>query len=320
MKDYYYGFIGALVLSIIVVAISLSSGSASVEKTHFDNGEISFDCPSQWQQINAYESQLVAFEDPKSGIKLTVSRQVPPKDWTHGENFTISLSQSADFGLKLLAQDKININGNDAYQNTYELKSNNTTIHIREVWLEKNGAIYSIITTSPPGGWKDLLGTQSITKKEIDLVIESFAVYNLTLPSTAVWGEISIPSQNLTWKTRSDTVNADNSVYHYPTSVYPGFNGTIGFLGHHTMYSAPFARIDQLKNDDQLIINDYLTQKTYTYQVTSVGDIKWDYKTNPIQFPLGSPDLTLVTCWPPGSDRGAFMVHAHLKSVGPFKN
>ncbi len=36
------------------------------------------------------------------------------------------------------------------------------------------------------------------------------------------------------------------------------------------------------------------------YTVTSNGDIKADYKTNPVQFPVELMDLTLITCYPPG--------------------
>ncbi|MGZ7068969.1 MAG: class E sortase, partial [Methanobacterium sp.] len=126
---------------------------------------------------------------------------------------------------------------------------------------------------------------------------------------------VSIPAINTSWGIRSDTVNGYNSTYHYNESFYPSQNGTMGLLGHHTLYSAPFAKIDRLKPGDQVIIADYLTQKKYIYRVVSNGDIKWDYQTNPIKFPNGSTDLTLVTCYPPGTTNAAWMVHCKLSFI-----
>jgi sortase A len=301
------------------LAISLSSGSASEKKKHFDNGEVSFDYPTQWQQTDLSDSKMVALENPQSGLKLGVSSQLVPQGWVKPENFINNLSESGEYSFKLLKSEKISINGTVAYQNTYKFKNNQDTSQIKEVWLEKNNAIYSIIFINPLGDMEDFLGTLAYSdQQEIKMVLESFAVHDFQHQDEGVWGEISVPSQGISWKISSETVNEYNSVYHYPESSYPGFNGTVGLLGHHTSFSAPFANINQLKNDEKVIIKDFLTQKRYIYEVTAVGDIKWDYKYNPIQFPLGNPELTLVTCWPPGTDRAAFMVHARLKSIEPL--
>ena len=67
-----------------------------------------------------------------------------------------------------------------------------------------------------------------------------------------------------------------------------------------------------------MIITDYLTQKKYVYEVTSNGDIKTDYKTNPVQFPGGTFELTLVTCYPPGLQEAAYMTNLKLVAVQPI--
>ncbi|MEN6329502.1 MAG: sortase [Methanobacteriaceae archaeon] len=316
MKHLRFELIGALILIVVALAISLSSGSAGAEKNHFNNGEVSFDYPSHWKQLNLSDSKVVAFENPNSGLKLGVSSEVAPQGWVKPENFVNNLSESGEYGLKILKQEKIVINGTLAYVNTYEFKADQNISQIKEVWLEKNNVIYSIIFINPSVAREGFLKNYlTSNQQEINMVLESFAVHDSPHPDNMVWGEISVPYQDISYKIRSNTVNEYNSVYHYPESSYPGYNGTIGLLGHHTVYSAPFAHIDQLKTGDLVRIKDYLTQKIYTYEVTSVGDIKWDYKYNPIEFPLGNPDLTLVTCWPPGTDRAAFMVHARLKSI-----
>lgn len=315
MKHHYVELV-AILLGVAILMVSLSSGSAGIEKSHFNNGEVSFDYPSHWQRINHSDSKLVTFEDLNSGFKLGVNREVAPQGWVKPKNFINNLSESGEYKLKLVKQEKIMVNGTSVYENTYQLESDQNISQIREVWLEKNNAIYSIIFSDPPVAKKDFLKNLINTNQQgIDMVLESFAVSDYQIPDDGVWGEISFPSQGISWKIRSDTVNEYNSVYHYPESFYTGFNGTVGLLGHHTLYSAPFANIHLLEIGVPVVIKDYLTQKTYTYEVTSVGDIKWDYKNNPIDFPLGSPELTLVTCWPPGTDQGAFMVHARLKSI-----
>jgi sortase A len=301
---------------MVILAISLSSGSADIEKNHFSNGEVSFDYPSHWQQINISDSKVITLEDPNSGFKLGVSSEVAPQEWVKPENFINNLSESGEYKLKLLKHEKKMINDILAYENTYQLGADQNMSQIQEVWLEKNNVIYSIIFVHPSGAREDFLkNLVNSNQQEVDMVLESFTVSDLQHPDAKVWGEISVPSQGINWNIRSDTVNEYDSVYHYPESSYTGFNGTVGLLGHHTSYSAPFANVHLLKTGEQVIIKDYLTQKTYIYEVTSVGDIKWDYKYNPIDFPMGNPELTLVTCWPPGTDQGAYMVHAQLKSI-----
>ncbi len=128
--------------------------------------------------------------------------------------------------------------------------------------------------------------------------------------------KLLIPKIGLECWIRSDTVNAYESVYHYPESVYFGQGGECGLLGHRTTYSAPFGEIYKLEPGDLVIINDFITSKKYTYKVVSNGHIKWDYKENPIRFEQGGePRLILVTCYREGSSKGAWMTHCSLVST-----
>lgn len=134
---------------------------------------------------------------------------------------------------------------------------------------------------------------------------------------TSYMAKLLIPKIGLECWIRSDTVNAYESVYNYPESVYPGQNGECGLLGHRTTYSAPFGKINQLVPGDLVIIHDSLTSKKYIYKVLSNGeDIRWDYKENPIKFEQGGePRLILVTCYTEGGRRGAWMTHCRLEST-----
>jgi sortase A len=132
-----------------------------------------------------------------------------------------------------------------------------------------------------------------------------------------VLGTLIIPKIDIEWSIRSDTVNAYDSVYHYPESVMPGQNGDCGILGHRTRYSGPFNKIGSLKPGDLVIIEDPSSSKKYTYQVVSNGeDIRWDYETNPIQFAQsGEANLLLITCYPPGKKEAAWITHCKLIST-----
>lgn len=126
-----------------------------------------------------------------------------------------------------------------------------------------------------------------------------------------------IPKLGVNAVIRSDTVNAYNSVYHYPESVDPGQNGEVGLLGHRTTYSALFKNIGTLNPGDEIIVKDLTNSKKYVYKVTSNGnDIRWDYKENPVQFAQsGEPRLLILTCYPPGRKQAAYILHSKLAST-----
>jgi len=133
--------------------------------------------------------------------------------------------------------------------------------------------------------------------------------------------ELEIPKIDLECQIRSDTVNAYNSVYHYPESVEPGKNGECGLLGHRTTYSGPFRKIGKLDPGDLVIIKDIVKSKKYTYKVTSNGDdVRWDYKKKPVKFAqTGEARLLLITCYPPGRKQAAWITHCKMTSVSSLK-
>lgn len=138
--------------------------------------------------------------------------------------------------------------------------------------------------------------------------------------SAVVNAELIIPKLDVDCSIRTDTVNAYNAVYHYPQSAAYGQPGECGILGHRTTYSGLFRNIGDLETGDKVIIKDLILKKVYTYEVTSNGnDIRWDYKTNPIQFALeGESRLLLITCYPPGKKSAAYITHCKLISTSSF--
>jgi sortase A len=135
-----------------------------------------------------------------------------------------------------------------------------------------------------------------------------------------VTGELIIPKLEVDCWIRTDTVNAYDSVYHYPQSAAYGQPGECGILGHRTTYSGIFSRIGELEPGDQVIIKDLTLKKEYIYQVTSNGgDIRWDYKTNPVKFSLeGERRLLLTTCYPPGEKSAVYITHCKLVSTRSY--
>ncbi len=301
--------VGLCVLILGVTFTAVVFSGQEIETNHFQKDEISFDYPNTWVTVNqSRESEIVSFTDPDADLNVTVNREPVPVGYVPSENFSLTIP---DTGFKFKSHKTLDLNGTTAQNNVYQMNVNGKTIQRTEMWINKNNALYSIIyTTSNPR-----LNSNS---PEIQALTNNLTINNTTVPSTNTWGQVSFPTLGMTWNIVEDTVNHYGSVFHSFKSFYPGQNGTIGLLGHHTSYSAPFNSINQLKLDDHVIITDYLTQKKYVYAVTSNGDIKADYKTNPVQFPAGTYALTLITCYPPGFQEAAYMTHLKLVSVEPI--
>ncbi len=316
MKKY---ILGIIVIAVIALAFTLPFGSANIETKHYQNGEISFDYPADWQQVQAQGSQVVAFKDPESGLNVSVNRQMIPSGYTPPANFVPELVKESESNIKLVSSNSVSLNGNNGYENTYQVKENGSTSEQKELWINTNGALYSVIYQYPQEGFsvesllKGIKGSE--TSAAFNAVKNSLKITSTKLSSNPNFGTVSIPRTKVTWNIRTDTVNAYNSVYHYPISAYPGQKGSMGILGHHTIYSAPFNHVETYQAGDLIIIKDYLTQKKYTYKVVSNNDIRYDYKTNTIQFPPESKELVLATCWPPTSTAAERYVHCQLSSV-----
>jgi sortase A len=306
-----YLIVGLCVLIVGVAFAAVVFSGKEVKTNLFQKDEISFNYPNTWTTMNkTQDSQIVAFTDPKSNLSVTVNRQLMPVGYSPSENFTMTVPENLS-GYKFISHQTLNQNGNQINSNVYQMKVKGKTIQITELWINKNNALYSIIYSTNN---LDL----NVNSPEIKALTRNLTIQNTTLPNTVVIGQVSMPSLGLNWNISDDTVNHYGSVYHVANSFYPGQNGTVGLLGHHTRYSAPFNNTYQLNAGDQVIITDYLTQKKYIYTVIKNGDIKSDYKTNPVQFAAGTYGLTMITCYPPGFMEAAYQTHLNLVSVMPI--
>jgi sortase A len=313
----------SLTIIVVLFLVVYATEGNDVEKKHFSGDGISFDYPVTWESVEA-GSHVAAFKDPDSGSNITVNKQFMPSDYASNNNFALNFSAAKDLGFKFVSSENITVDNLSGYKNSYEVNTKNSSISLDEIWVVKDGFLYSIIVKTPMNESNDNFSLSSILSGSEealspDTVTESFKIENSSNSTVSpFWGYVSIPSLGVNWGIRSDTVNALGSVYHYNESFYPGQDGVAGLLGHHTRFSAPFMNIDTLKTGDVVVVTDLLSQKRYTYQVSSSWDIKWDFKTNPVNFTAGNPELKLVTCWPKGYSRAAFQTHCKLVSIDPL--
>lgn len=351
MKVKIYLLVPLILLGLVFVA---AEDHKPVLK-HYNNGEVSFDYPESWYEVNgSRDGEILAISNKYTASNITINKQAIPEGYSLKEHFdNLKIGKTIDPNFQIISKKNLTIDDMEAYEFIYKTYKQGVLREQKEVWIENDGLLYSIIVTTPESGSGNSIKSDNLSNfignleklavqvknqdiKELGLEspIETFEndqdfktiIESLNIKSnredsdeTPLWAVISIPSIDSEWFINSDTVNAYKSVYHYRKSVYPGENGKFGVMGHHTRYSAPFARIDQLKPGDLVIISDFLTLKTYTYEVVSNGDIKWDYKENPIEFEQnGEPKMILVTCYPPGRMEAAWIVNCKLVSIQPL--
>ncbi len=95
---------------------------------------------------------------------------------------------------------------------------------------------------------------------------------------------------------------------HYPDSPLPGQPGNAAIAGHRTTYGAPFNRIDELKEGDEILVT------------TLQGSFRYEVRTQLIVSPdqvevlddFGDDRLTLTACHPKYSARQRIVVVAAL--------
>ncbi|MDR3291395.1 MAG: class E sortase [Methanobrevibacter sp.] len=304
-----------LVMISAVVAIMIFTGdNNTLVNENLENytwNELSFQYPESWHIENSsnksssvdksYFDKLI---NPKIG-EIVINRQyIPSSGYNIPKNFIPEEINEGESKLKLTSNRKNKINDMEVYENEYVLKNDNSKV-VKELWVNKNNAVYSII----------LYGNNS---NVIDIIKNNIKISNKTLTKNPIFGTIVIPKLDCAWNIRADTVDAYNSVWHYTNSYYPGEKGSIGISGHHTTYSSPFNHLETLIKGDKVYINDFLTQKKYTYEVVSNYDIRPENDPSYVQFKKGEKELMLETCWPPGYIYEELYCHCKLVSIEPL--
>jgi sortase A len=116
LNKYFY----PLTILFLVIFTATYIAKNEFQTDHYDNGEISFDYPSNWQITSSKNpSQVIAFSNDNSGHNITVNKQFMPSSYNHPPNFIINSTESLNSGFKLISQKSLNLNQEQAYENIY---------------------------------------------------------------------------------------------------------------------------------------------------------------------------------------------------------
>lgn len=129
-------------------------------------------------------------------------------------------------------------------------------------------------------------------------------------------GRLKVPSMgmNLVLMNGTDTATLRKGPGRYPQTPLPGLGGTTGIAGHRTTYSAPFRRINEIEDGDEIRIELPYADFTYEvqkHQIVDPGDV---YIVNPV----GYERIVLTACHPLYSAAQRYAVFARLTDVETF--
>jgi sortase A len=100
---------------------------------------------------------------------------------------------------------------------------------------------------------------------------------------------------------------------HYPTTPLPGVRGTVAIAGHRTTYGAPFRRVDELREGDEVEVQ--MPYATFTYRVERTRivapDAVWVTRR------VAHDRLILSACHPLYSAAERIIVFARLTTAEP---
>ncbi len=129
-------------------------------------------------------------------------------------------------------------------------------------------------------------------------------------------GRIKIPSIDLDIVVvqGTDTASLQKGPGHYPDTAFPGQGKTIGIAGHRTTYLAPFRRINEISDGDEITLEMPYGTFTYTVQKHEVVDPS-DVE---IVDDVGYERLVLTACHPLYSAAQRWAVFAKLTDITRF--
>jgi sortase A len=95
---------------------------------------------------------------------------------------------------------------------------------------------------------------------------------------------------------------------HYPETPLPGEQGNAAIAGHRTTYGAPFNRLGELVDGDEILVTTL--KGSFTYTVAKVHVVKPSQVE--VLNPTPTPTLTLTTCHPKYSAKERLIVVTNL--------
>jgi len=161
--------------------------------------------------------------------------------------------------------------------------------------------------------------TSSVKEKEKEKEKENQNIQDICKDSCLVIPKIGVTSPIVFSKSRKEEdIQEDlkRGVVHYLGTSLPGETGNCFIVGHSSNYSwrggdynTVFVFLDKLKKGDEIFI--YYNGEVYRYEVIE------SFLVNPEQVEVleggSEPILTLMTCWPIGTNLKRLIVRAKLK-------
>lgn len=129
-------------------------------------------------------------------------------------------------------------------------------------------------------------------------------------------GRIDIPSIDVEVVVvqGTDTASLQKGPGHYPYTAFPGQGKTIGIAGHRTTYLAPFRRINEISDGDEIVLE--MPYGTFTYEVQKHEVV--DPEQVEIVDDVGYERLVLTACHPLYSAAQRWAVFAKLEEISLF--
>ncbi len=129
-------------------------------------------------------------------------------------------------------------------------------------------------------------------------------------------GRIVIPDidVNVVVVQGTDTASLQKGPGHYPETGFPGEGKTIGIAGHRTTYLAPFRKINEIEDGDEIRLEMPYGTFTYTVQKHEIVDPS----QTEIVDDVGYERLVLTACHPLYSAAQRWAVFAELTDVSLF--
>jgi sortase A len=129
-------------------------------------------------------------------------------------------------------------------------------------------------------------------------------------------GRIIIPriDEDMVVVQGTDTASLQKGPGHYPETGFPGEGKTIGIAGHRTTYLAPFRKINEIQDGDEIRLE--MPYGTFTYTVEKHEIV--DPSQVEIVDNVGYERLVLTACHPLYSAAQRWAVFAKLTGVSLF--
>ena len=129
-------------------------------------------------------------------------------------------------------------------------------------------------------------------------------------------GRIVIPRIDLdvVFVEGTDTASLQKGPGRYPRTAFPGQGRTIGIAGHRTTYLAPFRKINEIKDGDEIVLE--MPYATFTYRVQK-HEIVEPTRVQ-IDRDVGYERLVLTACHPLYSAAQRWAVFAKLEEISLF--